>query len=394
MQYRLSVFGFLAGEKVKQGGALNAGLLDQQFALQWVQSHISKFGGDPTKVTIWGESAGAGSVLQHFVAHGGKTDPPLFRAAMMSSPFLPFQYPYNDPVWEAIYDTFVAGVNCTGTNDTLACLRSADATALQTLDSTITSANFMGVYTMVPVIDGSFIVERPLATLQKKQTNSDVLLVVTNTHEGDIFTNPAVLVADNFTLKEYITQLFPRMSVEQIEGAVGLYEGIAGATTVPEQAALVMGESIFVCPGYASLSAFPAASAWKAEFAIPPATHSVDVPFYFPGFVLRLLIISTASSCLHGCAFRILGNAPPFNNTGFVRAFQQAFLATAMSLDPNAHFVQPDITPEWPTWQTSTREMLFNRTEAGEPVVKTVRTNEQLSNRCAFWNSLGEVNSQ
>jgi len=59
---------------------------------------ISKFGGDPKKVTIWGESAGAGSVLQHVVANGGKTNPPLFRAAITSSPYLPSQYKYNDRI--------------------------------------------------------------------------------------------------------------------------------------------------------------------------------------------------------------------------------------------------------------------------------------------------------
>lgn len=61
---------------------------------------IVSFGGDPKKVTIWGQSAGAGSVLQHIVARGGHTDPPLFRAAIMQSPFLPFQYHYNDPIPE------------------------------------------------------------------------------------------------------------------------------------------------------------------------------------------------------------------------------------------------------------------------------------------------------
>jgi carboxylesterase type B len=59
---------------------------------------ISKFGGDPNKVTIWGISAGAGSVLQHVIANGGKTSPPLFRAAITSSTFLPSQYHYNDRI--------------------------------------------------------------------------------------------------------------------------------------------------------------------------------------------------------------------------------------------------------------------------------------------------------
>jgi len=61
---------------------------------------ISKFGGDPKKVTIWGESAGAGSVLQHVVANGGKTNPPLFRAAITSSLHFPSQYKYSDRIPE------------------------------------------------------------------------------------------------------------------------------------------------------------------------------------------------------------------------------------------------------------------------------------------------------
>lgn len=93
--------------------------VDQQFALEWIQKYvrlyvrelttgyasdsceqIHLFGGDPRKVTIWGESAGAGSVIQHLVAHGGDTQPPLFRAAMTSSTFLPSQYNFDDPVPE------------------------------------------------------------------------------------------------------------------------------------------------------------------------------------------------------------------------------------------------------------------------------------------------------
>lgn len=79
IQYRLGAFGFLASEDVKKGGALNAGLLDMNFALQWVQKYASKFGGDPSRVTIAGESAGAAAVLYQSMAYGGKQKDNLFQ---------------------------------------------------------------------------------------------------------------------------------------------------------------------------------------------------------------------------------------------------------------------------------------------------------------------------
>jgi carboxylesterase type B len=79
IQYRLGAFGFLSSEDVKKGGALNAGLLDMNFALKWVQEYASKFGGDPKKVTLAGESAGGGAVLYQSMAYGGKQKQDLFQ---------------------------------------------------------------------------------------------------------------------------------------------------------------------------------------------------------------------------------------------------------------------------------------------------------------------------
>ena len=53
-------------------------MLDQEFAFQWIQRKISLFGGDPQKVTISGESAGAGAVMYHAMAKGGSPGDRLF----------------------------------------------------------------------------------------------------------------------------------------------------------------------------------------------------------------------------------------------------------------------------------------------------------------------------
>lgn len=52
IQYRLGLFGFLSGGQVAKDGNLNAGLLDQRAALDWVQRNIRAFGGDPAMVTV------------------------------------------------------------------------------------------------------------------------------------------------------------------------------------------------------------------------------------------------------------------------------------------------------------------------------------------------------
>lgn len=78
--YRLGPFGFLTtGDEVIPG---NFGLKDQQLALKWVGHNIKYFGGDPQKVTLFGQSAGAASVTFHLL---NKKSASLFRAAIAQS---------------------------------------------------------------------------------------------------------------------------------------------------------------------------------------------------------------------------------------------------------------------------------------------------------------------
>lgn len=88
VNYRVAGYGFLGGKELLEDGSTNLGLLDQRLALQWVADNIQAFGGDPSKVTIWGESAGAISVFDHMVAYDGNNtykDKPLFRGGIMNS---------------------------------------------------------------------------------------------------------------------------------------------------------------------------------------------------------------------------------------------------------------------------------------------------------------------
>jgi carboxylesterase type B len=64
--YRLGAFGFLYSQELsKMGIKANRGLLDQRAALEWLERYIDGFGGDPERITVVGESAGAGKKDHH-----------------------------------------------------------------------------------------------------------------------------------------------------------------------------------------------------------------------------------------------------------------------------------------------------------------------------------------
>ncbi|KAJ7651190.1 Alpha/Beta hydrolase protein [Roridomyces roridus] len=364
IQYRLGLFGFLAGAEVKANGALNAGLLDQDFALRFVNQHITQFGGDPEKVTIWGESAGAGSVLQQVVANGGKTVPQLFRGAITSSSFLPSQYDFDDPLTEFIFSEIVVQANCSSAANALTCLRAADTTLLSTVNTNINSAGFFGTFTTAPVVDGEFIVQRPTLSFLEGRVNGQALLSVTNAFEGTDFVNQS----SNPSPAEYSLELFPKFTQTQADIVSELYDGLG---TQLFQVNAIQGESIFICPTYYMQNAFFGRS-FKGEFAIPPALHSEDLVYYFPS-----------------------RGTPPFNNAQFINAFAQSFTSFIINQDPNIK-VSNTILPQWNTFAVGNTEMLFNETAAAspQPDIRPITTNSTLLQRCEFWNSVGNLTGQ
>jgi len=373
IQYRLGLFGFLAGARIREGGGeYNVGLLDQRYALEWVQSHIAKFGGDPGKVTIWGESAGAGSVLQQvLVGPAGDSGKQLFRGAITSSTFLPSQYEHDNQIPEMWLDVVLRGAGCAQASKTaaLACLRKTPSSKLAELNAALCDVGFSGTFVFVPVVDGTLIPDRPSAIIKAQRENSAAqvpLLAITNTHDGDNFVDDG-LVSSLGGLNAYVENLFPTLPQAEVAKAVGMYTRADPKAGDLYRARRLHGDAIFICPSYALLNGWKE-RAWKGEFAVPPARHADDIRYFFTSW----------------------GNP----NKAFSEIFSGSFIAHARALDPN---VRPDhkYVPLWAPWTEGGRsEMVFNVTGEGKPDVWEGKSDAGLLERCRFWESVGKYTSQ
>jgi carboxylesterase type B len=177
MNYRLNMYGFLQSPQLLAEGSSNAGLLDQRLALQWVQENIASFGGDPSRVVVWGESAGAQSIAYHLFSYGGRNDK-LFRAAIMES-----GGPTGAQVQDLAYYTvpvqnLTQAVGCSTATDQLACLRAVPQDKLFAVQPS---------QVWNPLIDGNFLTGYPSQLMRKGQFIRVPLLIGANTDEGTSF---------------------------------------------------------------------------------------------------------------------------------------------------------------------------------------------------------------
>ncbi|TFY69725.1 hypothetical protein EVG20_g3020 [Dentipellis fragilis] len=223
MNYRLSAFGFLASDEVKQAGVGNLGLQDQREALRWIQKYIGSFGGDPTKVTIWGESAGAISVALHLLTNGGNPEG-LFRAAFMESgsPIPVGDISHGQPY----YDDLVQRTECTGSSDTLECLRQVPYSKLKAaMDKSPSILSYQSLkLAWLPRADGVFLKDTPQNLVQQGSVANVPFITGDCDDEGTFFSLSTLNITTEQQVHDYLKQnYFPQGSDAELTVILNAY---------------------------------------------------------------------------------------------------------------------------------------------------------------------------
>ncbi|KAL4943045.1 hypothetical protein BDV06DRAFT_221650 [Aspergillus oleicola] len=211
INYRLSFWGFLHSNEVVGEGITNLGLRDQRLALHWVQENIAAFGGDPKKVTIFGESAGGASVGFHLTAYGGRNDH-LFRAAILQSGN-PIYYGAQNGTQRSqpYFESIVSQVGCDSAWDRIQCLREVPFLTLNATMNASLESNTFG-----PTIDGDFIRTYGSKQLRNGQFVKVPIITGANSDEGASFSPMGINTTQDFrdTLSAFLPSTFQDAIVE------------------------------------------------------------------------------------------------------------------------------------------------------------------------------------
>ncbi|KAF8752008.1 type-B carboxylesterase lipase family [Rhizoctonia solani] len=394
--YRLSSLGFLAAPEGPDKGVhagedpellLNAGLHDQRMALRFIQRHIHSFGGDPKRVTIMGQSAGAGSVGSHIVAQNENPDEQLFHRAILQSWYrAPLLNPAGHRMELSDQPSWMLSL-VMGLSRTLQCLREVDHVKLiQAADEGMAKHPKDTDWMWQPVIDNRMFNDIP-SRLIRSRAPIDII-VGHPTHDS---------VLSHATFSELAKATYPKLSSADIRMLENTYSQTDIAPEdIPEVA---MSEAMFRCSShFIGNKQGPRVYAYRFDEPDPVnyarAGHSADNYIMFEGTrsngsvtfnpltpsqrVLSDELIS------YFVKFAATGNPnAPHSMTGNV----QATLAHASD-------AQEHISPIWPTYDTGKR-IVFRAPEGGTGTSRGVpgathieEFDENEIERCKVWESL------
>ncbi|KAF2786168.1 inactive carboxylesterase 4 [Melanomma pulvis-pyrius CBS 109.77] len=361
IQYRLGAFGFLSSSEIKANGVLNAGILDMAFALDWVQKHIGKFGGDSKRVTISGESAGGGAVMLLAIAKDGTLGTSLFSNGIAASPYLPAQYDYNHAIPTRYYYELAAEVGCGASGAVLECLRAKDSEILQQANNNISIAGAYGTWSFLPVTDYTFITKLPSVALNDKKVNGESILVGNNANEGALFVPPNITTLVD--LRSWLRVAFPTFSLDDIQNVITAYPSVDSAvnasdakfatngygqptavnvsqiaTGQQQRAYNIYAEATFVCPSYWLNNAYAPQHSFHYQYSVPFGSHADDVSAYFGPSALN-------------------------QSPSFSLAFRQIWGNFVTTSNPSLASEAP--TKKWPGWMPGVDSRMISLNQTG-----------------------------
>ncbi|KAH8648990.1 putative carboxylesterase [Tricladium varicosporioides] len=381
--YRLNAFGLLPGKEIAKdrNSDLNVGLLDQQAVLRWTKRYIEKFGGDPSDVTVWGQSAGGGSVVAQVIANGGRTSPPLFKKALASSPFWPKTYRYDAPEAQSIYDKLANLTGCAG-KESLKCLKALDAQTIRDANLIIAASHTYNTssYTWAPVIDGSFLTQELSEATRKGEVNGEAGWGMYNTHEGENFIPPGLNSAANTgtppfnnTLASFTGWLhgfLPGLSTREISKVMTLYpqaggtEAITSYNSTYTRSGLIYRDVVLACPSYWLAKAYGMkGKGYVGEYSMSPAKHASDTVWWNQVNAIQ--------------------KSSPDTYLGYTGAFA-SFFATG---DPNKHKLTNSSVAGVPEVEVGMEFVIKD----GSPTFENLSIEGRggLAEKCEFWRSAG-----
>ncbi|PYI35552.1 carboxylesterase family protein [Aspergillus indologenus CBS 114.80] len=279
INYRLGAFGWLSDGN---GTTANAGLYDQRLALEWVKRYIDLFGGDPDRITVMGQSAGAGSIVHQLAAGGNREAKDLhFRQAIIQSPMW---YPLTMNQQTSARDAFLELLNVSSIEEA----RSLPSDQLIAANADqIANTPVYGTFTYGPVVDGSLIKDLPSNILLDPDFEWQDLRIMTGhtSNEGLIFTPPAGMESSAYStiLGDFLPSLGPELAEDIVET---LYPPIfntsaasLGYSDALERLTLTISDAFFRCKNLYLSTALE--TVYGYTFAVAPGLHSEDLYFTF-----------------------------------------------------------------------------------------------------------------
>ncbi|ESZ96864.1 hypothetical protein SBOR_2729 [Sclerotinia borealis F-4128] len=356
-EYRVGALGFLPSKLMAEEGALNLGLKDQKLLFEWVQKHISAFGGDPDNVTLMGPSAGAHSIGHHLMNNDGS--PPPFAKAIIESGGATARavYSYDNPLHESQFSEFLDKLDLSSTPraQILSKLRSLPVSAIKAASQQIfESYNPSLRWPFQPCVDGpgpnSIIPIPPIQAVLNNTYHRIPILTGYNTNEGSIFVPKAPNNAGSFI--DFFHVLLPSLSMDDLSTLDSLYPNPDVKPNSPyafNNTALIVGNQYRrLAKAYADF-AYISPVRQTAYFASDehPYENSRRNSTSFKKSPVYLYEYAVNSSILHGAAHGDQSPFPVFSSevtresktikdiAGMMHAYWTSFIISQIG-DPNA----------------------------------------------------------